>query len=227
MAIVMAIVLTEPSAVSSTGDGPRRPGIPPPQDNLARASEMAFEAVAAQLPAQLCWLGAERAGGAWRLPVFEDAFLVDLAGRRVSTSAGREPRPVWSILALHYLAVTGRPDRRPPEVTFADLSAARTYNPVYHGRVIARLCATAGRDGEVLRAAAAALGGRSVPGGDAAFDLQAFPRVCLRLIWHAADEEFPPTATLLLPSNIESYFCAEDIVVLSEGLVSRLGGRPF
>jgi hypothetical protein len=30
-----------------------------------------------------------------------------------------------------------------------------------------------------------------------------------------------------LPRNIEDYFCSEDIVVLSECLVSRLCGRPF
>jgi hypothetical protein len=66
-----------------------------------------------------------------------------------------------------------------------------------------------------------------VAAGDAAFDFQVFPRFSMRLIWHAPDEEFPPTATLLLPPNVESYFVAEDIVVLSEGLVSRLSGRPF
>ena len=42
-----------------------------------------------------------------------------------------------------------------------------------------------------------------------------FPRVSLRLIWHAADEEFAASATLLVPANIESYFCIEDVVVLS------------
>jgi hypothetical protein len=51
--------------------------------------------------------------------------------------------------------------------------------------------------------------------------------VSLRLIWHAADEEFAASATLLVPANIESYFCSEDVVVLSERLISRLCGRPF
>jgi len=51
-----------------------------------------------------------------------------------------------------------------------------------------------------------------------------FPRLTLRLVWHAPDEEFPPSATLLLPDNIEAFFVAEDIVVLSECLVARLGG---
>ncbi len=54
-----------------------------------------------------------------------------------------------------------------------------------------------------------------------------FPACTLRLVWHAPDDEFPPAATLLLPANIESYFCIEDVVVLCERLVSRLCGRPF
>jgi hypothetical protein len=52
-----------------------------------------------------------------------------------------------------------------------------------------------------------------------------FPRICLRLIWHAPDDEFPPSATILLPAAIESFFCTEDIVVLSERLTARLGRR--
>ena len=93
--------------------------------------------------------------------------------------------------------------------------------------MIARLCATAGRDAQRLTAAAESLGGKAAAGGDAAFDFWVFPRILLRLIWHAPDDEFPPSATLLLPANVESYFCSEDIVVLSESLVARLGGRPF
>ena len=108
-----------------------------------------------------------------------------------------------------------------------DLATARSYAGVYDGRVIARLCHTAGRDAETLGAAAARLGGQPVEAGDAAFDFRIFPRLTLRLIWHAPDEEFPPLATLLLPGNVESYFCSEDVVVLSESLVARLGGRPF
>ena len=198
-----------------------------PQDNLARAAKLAFEALATQANEQMLWLGAEPSAGAWRLPVLGEVFEVDPRTSRVSTSAGREVGPRWIILALHYLAITSRPARQTPAVTFADLSTARSYAGVYHGRVIARLCATAGRDADTLRAAAGALGGRVVDGGDVAFDFNPFPRVTLRLIWHAPDEEFPPSATLLLPPNIESYFCSEDIVVLSESLVSCLCGRPL
>lgn len=212
----------------SGADHPRqRPGAPLPQNNLQRAIDLAFAAVAGQSRQQLSWLGAESSGDGWRLPVLNETFEVDPSAGRITTSAGREVGPHWGILALHYLAVTARPERRGPEITFADLATARSYAGVYHGRVIARLCATAGRDAETLRAAAGALGGRPAEAGDLAFDFDVFPRVSMRLIWHAPDEEFPSSATLLLPENMESYFCSEDIVVLSERLVSRLAGRPF
>ncbi len=197
------------------------------QDNLRRAAELAFNAVCNQKSEQLLWLGAQPADAAWRIPVLNDLLAMDLSARRITTSAGRVVSPVWRILLLHYLAITSRPEALEPEVTFADLATARTYAGVYHQRVIARLCATAGRDEKRLRAAAESLGGRIVGVGDTAFDFDVFPRLRVRVIWHAADEEFPPSATLLLPANIESYFCIEDIVVLSESLVSRLGGRAF
>ncbi len=199
----------------------------PRQQNLQRATGLAFEALRSQSAAQMLWLGAESLGDRWRVPVLDDAFEVDIVAGRVTTAAGSEVGAGWRILALHYLAVRVRPEPLVPEITFGDLPTARSYTDVYHQRAVARLCGTVGREASRLRAAAAALGGRPVDAGDAAFDFAAFPRVSLRLIWHAGDEEFPPSATLLLPANIDSYFCTEDIVVLSERLVSRLAGRPF
>jgi hypothetical protein len=128
---------------------------------------------------------------------------------------------------LHYLAVAGRPEPREPEVTFADLPDGRGYADVYDSRVLKRLCATAGRDAATLRDAAEALGGLEVPGGDMAFQFTVFPRVAIRMIWHAPDEEFAPSATILLPGNVDEFFCTEDMVVLCESCVARLGGRPF
>ena len=201
--------------------------MPARQDNLQRAEALAFDALGRQSAEQMSWLGARDAAAHWHLQVLEDSLDVDLAARRIATSAGQAVSPPWRILLLHYLAIAGRPEDLAPEVTFADLPSARTYADVYRQRVISRLCATAGRDAPGLRAAAAALGGRVAAGGEMAFDFAVFPRLAVRLLWHAPDEEFPPSATLLLPANVEHYFCIEDTVVLSECLVSRLGGRAF
>ena len=198
-----------------------------PQQNLQRAIESAFEAVGRQSDDQLRWLGAEPAGSAWRLSALSATLAVDPRSRRVTAGSSGKVGPQWQILALHYLAVAARPERLTPEVTFADLPTARSYAEVYRQRTTAWLCAALGCDSGRLQAAAAALGARNVAGGDTAFEFDVFPRVSLRLIWHAADEEFAASATLLVPANIESYFSIEDVVVLSERLVSRLCGRPF
>jgi hypothetical protein len=221
------VSLARKIAVSGGDELRQRLGVPAAQDNLARAAEMAFASVAGQSDGQLLWLGAQRQGAAWQLPVLDDTFRVDLPAGRITTSAGRAVGPHWSILVLHYLSTASRPERRRAEATFADLAAARSYAGVYHQRVIARLCATVGRDAQALSAAARRLGGQAAEAGDLAFDFDVFPRLAMRLIWHAADEEFAASATLLMPENIESYFSSEDIVVLSERLVSRLAGRPF
>ena len=121
------------------------------QDNLRRAAELAFNAVCNQKTEQLMWLGAQPQDAVWRIAVLNDLLTMDLSARRITTSAGCEVGPVWRILLLHYLTIASRPETLEPEVTFADLPTARTYARVYHQRVIARLCVTAGRDEKPLR----------------------------------------------------------------------------
>jgi len=197
------------------------------QNNLADAARRAIEAVRTQPPEQLEWLGASRAGERWTLAVLESRLDVELETGAVTTPPGRPAGPWWRILTLHYLAVASRPPDEPPAVTFAELASGRAYAPVYQQRVIGRLCRTAGRDRDSLLTGAEAIGGRAAEAGDMAWDFRVFPRVRLRLVWYAGDDEFAPSATLLLPKNMESFFHVEDIVVLSERLVSRLAGGSF
>ena len=201
--------------------------VPSPQEAYRRAAQLGFESLAHQSDEQLTWLGAERSGGSWQVAVLNDFFAVEVSDQRIVTSAGNLVGPAWAILVLHYLSLSDRPETRPPSITFADLPESRSYSSVYDARVVKRLCATAGRNAETIQAAARNVEGKTADGGDLTFNFTPFPRLTVRLIWHAPDDEFPPSATLLLPENIETYFCAEDVVVLSEGLVARLDGRPF
>jgi len=209
------------------GGGGDPPVVPAPQENFADAAAKALEAVRRQSPEQLEWLGASRAGDRWALAVLESRLGVELETGAVTTPDGRAAGRWWRILTLHYLAIASRPADEPPAVTFAALAAGRAYAPVYQHRVIGRLCGTVGRRRQSLCPAAKAIGGKDAEAGDAAWDFQVFPRVRLRLVWYAGDDEFAPSAALLLPGNVESFFHVEDIVVLSERLVSRLAGGSF
>jgi len=201
--------------------------LPPRQQNLRVATDKALEALTSQPAEQLSWLGAMGSAVTWQLSVLDDLFDIDISTGSVQSRDGREVGPRWRLLVLHYLSVTTRPERRRPEITFGNLPGGRAYAGVYQRRVIDRLCATAGRDARTLRTAAEALAGRAASGGNMAFDFDVFARLTVRLIWYGPDEEFAPSATLLLPDNIESFLCLEDIVVVSECFVSRLAGKPF
>ena len=209
----------------STAD--TRIGLPPAQNPIRVARQKAVEDLREQSETQLEWLGAKRAQSRWRLPVVDGAVLIDLTSGEVSDDDGVAVRPAWQLLVLHYLSIRARPNVQPLTATFASFPATRAYASVYEARVNRRLCATAGRDSQTLLAAAVAIGAQAVTGGDVAFEIHLFPRVPVRLIWYAGDEELTPACTLLLPANIDSFFCTEDIVVLSESFVSRLSGKPF
>ena len=162
------------------------------------------------------------------LAVLDDELQVERENGVVRCrSDGKPVSPFWRVLTLHYLTVRGRPAESVPAVSFAELPGGRSYAPVYRGRVIERICRTVGAREQTLHHAAGVLGGRVAPGGNAAYEFQVYPRVALRLVWYAGDDEFPPSVVLLLPRSVESFFCIEDIVVLSEGLVSRLSGGHF
>ena len=204
-----------------------RISLPPAQNPIRVAQQKAVECLRQQSETQLEWLGAERVQSRWHLPVMDGTVLIDLATGEVSGKDKTAVRPTWQLLVLHYLSIRARPDAQPLTATFASFPATRAYASVYEARVNRRLCATVGRDCPTLQEAAAAIGAQAAPGGDMAFQIRLFPRVPVRLIWYAGDEELPSTCTLLLPANIEAFFCTEDIVVLSESFVSRLSGKSF
>ncbi len=201
--------------------------VPPIQQNFQTAVQKAILALSGQSPEQMVWLGAAGTGQVWELPVLDGVLRVDISTGKVCTSDNREVSRWWRVLVLHYLAIRDHNSSGLPEIVFGDIPSARTYAGIYHQRVIARLCRTAGRDAQTLRHAAEALSARFVDAGDMAFDLDVLPRLSVRVIWYAGDDELPPSATLLLPGRIEAFFCTEDIVVLSESVVSRLSGCEF
>ncbi len=213
--------------MTTAGESVRGPAVPPPQQNLQQAAALALTAVRAQPIEQLQWLGARRQGDRWALPVLDELLSIDLDDGAVRTSEGRRAGGLWQVLTLHYLSASGRPVAGPPRVSFAHLPAGMAYAGVYHQRVIERLCRTVGRDRSSLCRAARALGGRAVSGGDASFDFQPYPRVRVRLVWYAGDEDLPSSGVMLLPETIEAFLAVEDIVVLSERIVSRLSGGRF
>lgn len=202
------------------------------QTNYQLALEQGFARIAGRSPAAFGALGAAAAGdNRYRLPVLDGVFLIDLHAPSVTHAEEcGEGRPValaWQILALHYLAAPARVRRSDRWLSFADLPDARGYERVYRGRVIQRLCATAGRARDTFVQACERLGGQRVVFGDEGFRFQVFPALAVIVAWYDEDGEFSPSASVLYPDNVSSFLPAEDVVVLSEGLVGRLQGKVW
>jgi len=207
----------------------------PKQSNYEVALANAWDALSRRSEGELAQLGARKAAGEgrWRMSVLEGEFEVDVEKRRM-TLAGRagadgggDVSLVWQILALHYLAAEVPVPAARREIAFEDIPSARGYAGPYNARVIKRFCCTAGRDRGKFEAAAKALGGRTVEGGDLAYELRVFPLAPLTIVWYAGDEELQPGASFIYEDNVASLLDVEDIVVMAERVVSRLGGKPW
>jgi len=206
-----------------------------PQRNYEQALAGGLEKLRRQAPETLAELGARQVNeNRYELPVLNDAFLVDLETGKVGLSDRSDPpvegatiRLEWQILAVHYLSAPPPWPGFSQWISFADVPGARGYDSVYRGRVLGRLCATVGKHRATLVEAARILGASSVEWGDVGLRFRVFPRVEVIIAWYAGDEELGPGASFVYGDNIASFLSVEDVVVLSERLVSRLQGSSW
>ena len=202
---------------------PTRPSLPK-QNNLIIAVSRGLEALRDQNAAQLAWLGADRdERDRIRVAVLGRPMSVDFEQTGLFYDDGQPVDMRWQVLVLHYLCAPAPAEPTGTEMVFADIPETRGYQGVYDGRVIKRLCFTVGRSAETLDRAARAVGGEPCEGeGDLNYRFQVLPRVPLRVVWHAADEDFPPNAVFLFQDNVIHLLPPEPIIVLSELVVSEL-----
>jgi hypothetical protein len=107
-------------------------------------------------------------------------------------------------------------------VSYREIPDAAFYYGAFLKRAVDPLKKVFGEALEGFERAARHLGGRSVEAGDAAFELWVLPRVPIRLILHAGDEEFPAEATILFDRSVGAILSAEDIAWLAGMTVYRI-----
>ncbi|MFC1734882.1 DUF3786 domain-containing protein [Candidatus Hydrogenedentota bacterium] len=196
------------------------------QTNYETAFCHGIDQVKKRPPDSLEELGARAVGeGLYELRVLDGLVAVDLENREVSLAScvpGEKLSLEWQILVLHYLASASPWPDINKWVGYSDFAEARGYEQVYRGRVLGRLCGTAGRTRDAFVDACTRIGGEVIDWGDEGFVFNVFPRISIKVAWHDGDEDLPPSVSMLYPDNIVFFMCVEDLVVLSESLVSRL-----
>jgi len=136
-----------------------------------------------------------------------------------SADTAEEPDHALCLLILHYLGVADGQRLADRWVAFRELPGGLVYERVLRQRSEPPLVSAFGQNLGRFRAAGRALGGRPIDFGDAAFMIDALPRVRMSIILHRGDEEFPSTARVLYDGAAGHYLPTEDLAILGELLV--------
>jgi hypothetical protein len=126
------------------------------------------------------------------------------------------------ILILHYF--TGAKGTPPTGklIAYKQLSGGVSYFPAFSHRAIGPLVKNFGKNPELLRKAAAKLGGSKADYGDVSITISAFPYVPITFVLWRGDEEIAPNGNILFDANISDYLSTEDVTVLTETIIWKL-----
>jgi len=165
-------------------------------------------------------------GGALCVPFLNRVYRVSGNGFEFDDMAasGRDVPLQEQILILHYLMARPAAVVSDDWVAYREIPGAAFYFGAFVKRAIDPLKKAFGQNVAGLAAAAERLLGRPVAPGDAGFEFRVFPKVPLRLILYAGDDEFAPEANILFDRSIGGMLSPEDIAWLAGMLVYRLIG---
>jgi hypothetical protein len=143
-------------------------------------------------------------------------------GKIVLEDSGTETPLRDKILILHYF--TGAKGTPPTgkSIAYKQLQGGVSYFPAFSQRVIGPLVKNFGRGPDLLRKAAAKLGGCEADYGDLSVTINAFDRVPITLVLWKGDEELAPNGNILFDASISDYLATEDVAVLCEIIIWKL-----
>jgi hypothetical protein len=126
------------------------------------------------------------------------------------------------VLILHYMA--GSPPARPAGrwIAYREIPGASFYYSAFLKRAVDPLKKVFGHDAAGLKNAAERLGAIETQEGDCAVELSPFPKVPMRLILWAGDDEFTPEANIVFDGSIGGILSPEDVAWLAGMVVYRL-----
>jgi hypothetical protein len=161
---------------------------------------------------------------ALRVPFLNRSFRLSYPAFEFSdlAAAGQEVPIQEQILVLHYLQAESPAPPSGDWVAYREIPGAGFYFGAFVKRAVDPLKKAFGQDLAAFSAAAARLSGVAVTFGDAGFEFRVLPRVPVRLILHAGDDEFPPEAAILFDRSIAGILSPEDIAWLAGMVVYRL-----
>jgi hypothetical protein len=160
------------------------------------------------------------------IPFLGTKYIVEIhpeTGIRKDNSSEEVSLPD-KILIAHYLLGASGKKCAGKLITFRQIRDGHFYFEAFQKRARDPFVNFFGNDGRLFVKCATMMGALPVNNGDFGMEFTVFPHICVQLVLWKGDEEFPPDATILFDENIQRNLSAEDVAVMSGGLVYRLIG---
>lgn len=177
-------------------------------------------------------VAADKAGCDFReekfhLKYFNRLFLIDHASGTIEepTTDGHGPAlsRALKLVLLHYLINASGAPIAGEWITYRYLPGANFFESRFESMGILPLQRRFGKDLEGFRQACRKLGSDTMSRtGDAAYRFLAFPNVPMGCILYLADEEMPPSVTLLFDASAPNYLPTEDLSYVGSYLAFTL-----
>ncbi len=195
-----------------------------------------WERLSSSEPADVCrraLVEYEKDAGSYCVQLLDRRVLVNPAERSITWGGGASPdeRPPGFLPALVsavYLIDAKEMEDDGEWVTGESLPAGAFFFRGPHALPTAKVEERFGNDRDGFLAAGKRLGGRPVDMGDACIELQALPRVPLRLVLWVGDDEFPSKVTMLFDRNVHVHLRLDALLSTAEHVVAMLlleGGK--
>jgi hypothetical protein len=160
----------------------------------------------------------------FRVSFLNRAYRIGFPGLKFEDEADSQKEvPIQEqILILHYMLSPAPPFLTGNWVSYREIPGASFYYDAFVRRAIDPLKKVFGQNVAGLLQAAEILGGQAIDTGDVGCEFRLLPRVPVRLILWAGDDEFPAEANMVFDENIKEILSPEDIAWLAGMLVYRL-----
>jgi len=169
----------------------------------------------------------DRETGCYYVPLLNRLVRVDPGARSVEWGDGavegeRPPGFTVALVAVVYLLEAKDLPPAGEWVTGGMLPAGAFFFRGLHAIPTAEVAQRFGDDPGGLLAAGARLGGKTVDVGDACVELEALPRVPMRVVLWTGDDEFPSRATMLFDRLVDAHLPLDALLSLAGYVVSAL-----
>ncbi len=159
--------------------------------------------------------------GEFRLALIDSPLAITHPGFQAFDAQNNELPSFHQAMVMYYLHTADGTPLTGKWISFADLPDGRVYNSAFQGNTGNMLVKTYGLDIESLRKACKKLEGVPLSGyGDAAYVIQALPRIPLLVNYWLGDEDFPSTCKLLFDESVSHYLPTEACAILGN-MVAR------